>query len=233
MNLMEFQGSKTTLAKKALKEHFEVDLDLNKMDQKKTRSMLSRVTGLLKEARRSGSVAQTSPSYLKLVMMEQMLSNHYQDIRVQTSIVVENEEVEKSQVILAAQDLVDQIQKMIEQVSKMNAEELPAVVNGISNEIGTSESETYNQSTSQSLTTLLQSLSTAKSDLTSSLGQITGAESAEAPEAFDAGVEDGEMDADLGMGDETAMDVPEPEEISDLSVSDETDEIGSAGRELR
>jgi hypothetical protein len=35
------------------------------------------------------------------------------------------------------------------------------------------------------------------------------------------------------MGDETAMDVPEPEEISDLSVSDETDEIGSAGRELR
>jgi hypothetical protein len=230
---MEFQGSKTTLTKKALKEHFEVDLDLNKMNQKKTRSMLSRVTGLLKEARRSGSAAQTSPSYLKLVMMEQMLSNHYQDIRVQTSIVVENEEVEKSQVILAAQDLVDQIQKMIEQVSKMNAEELPAVVNGISNEIGTAESETYNQSTSQCLTTLLQSLSTAKSDLTSNLGQITGAESA-ASDAFDAGVEDGEMDAgmDDGMGDETAMDMPEPEETPDLS-SDETDEIGSAGRELR
>jgi hypothetical protein len=232
MNLMEFQKSKTALTKKALKEHFEVNLDLNKMNQKKTRSMLNRVTGLLKEARRSGSAAQTSPSYLKLVMMEQMLSNHYQDIRVQTSIVVENEEVEKSQVILAAQDLVDQIQKMIEQVSKMNAEELPAVVNGISNEIGTSESETYNQSTSQALTTLLQSLSSAKSDLTSNLGQITGAESAEAPDAFDAGLEDGEMDADLGMGDETAMDVPEPEETPDLS-SDETDEIGSAGRELR
>jgi len=229
MNLMEFQKSKTTLTKKALKEHFEVDLDLNKMNQKKTRLMLNRVTGLLKEARRSGSAAQTSPSYLKLVMMEQMLSNHYQDIRVKTSIVVENEEVEKSQVILAAQDLVDQIQKMIEQVSKMNAEELPAVVNGISNEIGTAESETYNQSTSQSLTTLLQSLSTAKSDLTSNLGQITGAESA-APDAFDSGVEDGEMDD--GMGDETAMDVPEPEETPDLS-SDETDEIGSAGRELR
>ena len=229
---MEFQKSKTALTKKALKEHFEVNLDLNKMNQKKTRSMLNRVTGLLKEARRSGSAAQTSPSYLKLVMMEQMLSNHYQDIRVQTSIVVENEEVEKSQVILAAQDLIDQIQKMIEQVSKMNAEELPAVVNGISNEIGTAESETYNQSTSQALTTLIQTLSTAKSDLTSSLGQITGAESTAAPDAFDAGLEDGEMDADLGMGDETDMDMPEPEETPDLS-SDETDEIGSAGRELR
>lgn len=226
---MEFQKSKTALTKKALKEHFEVNIDLNKMNQKKTCSMLNRVTGLLKEARRSDSDAQTSSSYLKLVMMEQMLSNHYQDIRVQTSIVVENEEVEKSQVILAAQDLVDQIQKMIEQVSKMNAEELPAVVNGISNEIGTTESESYNQSTSQSLTTLLQSLSSVKSDLTRNLGQITGVESAE---AFDAGLEDDEMDADLDMSDETAMDVPEPKETSDLS-SDETDEIGSAGRELR
>lgn len=231
MNLMEFQGNKTTLAKKALKEHFEVDLDLAKLDQKKTRSMLSRVSGLLKEARRSGSQAQTTPSYLKLVMMEQMLSNHYQDIRVQTSIVVENEEVEKSQVILAAQDLVDQIQKMIEQVSKMNAEELPAVVSGISNEIGTAESESYNQSTGQSLTTLLQSLTTAKADLTSSLGQITGAESVESPEAFDAGVEDGVEDADLDMGDE--MDMSGEEELPALPEPDETDEIGSAGRELR
>lgn len=229
---MEFQKSKTTLAKKALKEHFEVDLDLNKMNQKKTRTMLNRVTGLLKEARRGGSAAQTSPSYLKLVMMEQMLSNHYQDIRVQSSIVVENEEVEKSQVILAAQDLVDQIQKMIVQVSKMNAEELPAVVSGISNEIGTAESETYNQSTSQCLTTLLQSLSTAKSDLTSSLGQITGAESTESPEAFDSGIEDDEMDDDLDMGDDANLNMLEPEETPDLS-SDETDEIGSAGREFR
>ena len=128
------------------------------------------------------------------------------------------------------------IEKMVDHIIKLpDGIDIPDVcvsINGISNEIGTAESETYNQSTSQALTTLIQTLSTAKSDLTSSLGQITGAESTAAPDAFDAGLEDGEMDADLGMGDETDMDMPEPEETPDLS-SDETDEIGSAGRELR
>jgi hypothetical protein len=232
MNLMELQGSKTTMTKKALKEHFEVDLDLSKLDQNKTRAMINKVSGMLKEARKSGASVQATPSYLKLVMMEQMLSNHYQDIRVQASIVVENEEVEKSQVILAAQDLVDQIQKMIEQVSKMNAEELPAVVSGISNEIGTAESESYNQSTSQSLTTLLQSLSTVKSELTTSLGQITGVQSEEPTDAFDSGDEsDLDIDMDVDVDSETDMDVPE--EPTALPEPDETDEIGSAGRELR
>ena len=228
MNLVEFQKSKVTQAKKALKEHFEVDINMSKMNQKKTRSMLNRVSGLLKEARSSGTQAQTSSSYLKLVMMEQMLSNHYQDIKVNRSIVVENEEVEKSQVILAAQDLVDQIQKMIEQVSKMNAEELPAVVNGISNEIGTAESESYNQSTSEALTTLIQSLSTTKSSLSSSLGQITGIESMSNPEAFDADV----SDDDLNMDDEVDLnvDVTDTEEIPELP---ETDDMDASDRELR
>ena len=228
MNLVEFQKSKVTQAKKALKEHFEVDINMSKMNQKKTRTMLNRVSGLLKEARSSGTQAQTSSSYLKLVMMEQMLSNHYQDIKINRSIVVENEEVEKSQVILAAQDLVDQIQKMIEQVSKMNAEELPAVVNGISNEIGTAESESYNQSTSEALTTLIQSLSTTKSSLSSSLGQITGIESMSNPEAFDADV----SDDDLNMDDEVDLnvDVTDTEELPELP---EPDDMNSAGRELR
>lgn len=228
MNLVEFQKSKVTQAKKALKEHFEVDINMSKMNQKKTRTMLNRVSGLLKEARSSGTQAQTSSSYLKLVMMEQMLSNHYQDIKVNRSIVVENEEVEKSQVILAAQDLVDQIQKMIEQVSKMNAEELPAVVNGISNEIGTAESESYNQSTSEALTTLIQSLSTTKSSLSSSLGQITGIESMSNPEAFDADV----SDDDLNMDDEVDLnvDVTDTEELPELP---EPDDMDASGRELR
>lgn len=226
---MEFQKNKTSIVKKALKEHFEVDIDLSKLDQRKTQSMLNRVSGLLKEARETGTSAQTEPSYLKLVMMEQMLSNHYQDIKVETQIVVENEEVEKSQVILAAQDLVDQIQKMIEQVSKMNAEELPAVVSGISNEIGTTESESYNQSVGDALMTLQQALSAAKTGLTSSLGQITGEAAAETPDAFDAEASTEEpVDVDV----DTSVDVSEPDDMALPEPEDETD-IGTAGRELR
>lgn len=233
MNLTELAQPKKKQAQRALREHFEINIDLNSMNAQKTRSMLTKVRGLLKESARSVHGTNASPAHLKLVMMEQMLSQHYSDIRVQSRIVTENEEVEKSQVILAAQDLIDQLQKMVEQISKMNAEELPAVVSGISNEIGTSESESYNQSVSEALTTLLAAVTTAKGSLTSSLGVITG----------DSG---GDMGGDMGFGGEEEFsgeeELPGGGE-EEFSGEEETDalpelpepeeELGGAGRELR
>ena len=111
----------------------------------------------------------------------------------------------------------------------MNAEELPAVVSGISNEIGTTESESYNQSVGDALMTLQQALSAAKTGLTSSLGQITGETSAETPDAFDAETPAEEpVDVDV----DTSIDVSEPDDMALPEPEDETD-IGTAGRELR
>ena len=220
--------SKKTATKRALREHFEVELKYESLDIAKTSKMLSRVRGMLKESRtsRDFNQRQTSPAYLKLVMMEQALYSHYSDLMNDRHIVVENEEVEKSQVILAAQDMVDQIQKMVETVSKMNAEELPAVVDGISNEIGTSESESYNQAAAEALTTLLSALTTAKGSLSSALGQITGEGGGEG--FSDLGAEEpevgGEEPADLGG--EELPELPAPEE-------EEPEDLGGAGRGLR
>ena len=241
MKLTEMAQPKKVQARKALREHFEVDINFATLDAKKTKQMLNKIRGLLKETRsaRTFTRQQANPSYLKLVMMEQALAHHFSDVRIQSRIVTENEEVEKSQVILAAQDMVDQVQKMIEQVSKMNAEELPAVVDGVSNEIGTAESETYNQATAEALTTLLSALTTAKGALSSALGQVTGQGGGEAP-AFggDEGMPGGEAG---GLGDEMGgaaggeagmgepggelPELPEPEE--------EPEEFGNAGREMR
>jgi hypothetical protein len=235
MKLTELQRNKASMARKALKEHFEMNIDLRQFNQQKTRNMLSKVRGLLKEARQSSDlhVPQTNSSYLKLVMMEQMLSNHYQDIRVQSRVVVENEEVEKSQVILAAQDLVDQVQKMIEQVSKMNAEELASVTSGIAAEIGSAESQSYNEAVSAALITLQGALSAAKGTLTGSLGELTGQGGGiAAPEA------DGDLGGDEFGDEELAPEMPDLGGEEDFEMSDEIDveepeSAGPAGRELR
>jgi hypothetical protein len=236
MNLTELAQPKKKQAQRALREHFEINIDLNGMNAQKTRSMLTKVRGLLKESTRSVHGTNASPAHLKLVMMEQMLSQHYSDIRIQPRIVTENEEVEKSQVILAAQDLIDQLQKMVEQISKMNAEELPAVVSGISNEIGTSESEAYNQSVSEALTTLLAAVTTAKGSLTSSLGVITGEGGGDM--MGDEGFGDGAAEEDFsgeeplpGGGEEDFSGEEESDALPELPEPDE--ELGSAGRELR
>jgi hypothetical protein len=228
MNLLELQGNKKTLTQRALREHYETNVDLSKLGTKKTVALLSKVRGLLKESQQAGqSQIQNNRGYLKLVMMEQMLSAHYRDLKAASKLVLENEEVQKSQVILAAQDMIDTVQKMIEQISKMNAEELPAVVTGIQNEIGTSEAEQFQQSAGGALTQLQQSLTEAKTNLSSSLGVITGEGAAMPGEELG-----GEPESDLGsdLGDEEfdqedmEMDtLPEPEE----------EDLDGAGREMR
>ena len=80
--------------------------------------------GLISEMRTSNQVkfSEQNPTYLKLTFMEQALSHHYGALKSQprSRIIYENEEVEKSQVVLAAQDLVDSTQKMLEEVKVYN-----------------------------------------------------------------------------------------------------------------
>ena len=145
--------------------------------------------------------------------------------RPQPRIVIENEEVEKSQVVLAAQDLVDSIQKMLEEVGQMQVKELPALVSGIESEIGVNESQTYNDQVSQQLDQLSAALKEAFNGMKSALGTVTGDAGAQ---AFDAGAElgaeagmDAGLDAGMDAGEELGLDagmdageeeMPEPED---------------------
>lgn len=242
MKLNEMNNSRKVNAKKALKEHFEVNMNFNKMGLGDTKAMLKKVRGLITETR-SSKAAHTrhqSPAYMKLVMMEQALTDHYSDLRIQHQIMLENEEVQKSQVFLAAQDMIDSIQKMIVDISKMKVEELDAVVTGISNEIGTNESQQFQSSVLEALGSLEQALGQAKGSLTSALGQITGEGGGEEMDADAFGGEEGgeEELPDLGddMGGEEEL--PElgdeeggEEELPDLEEPEE--ELGGAGRERR
>jgi hypothetical protein len=108
--------------------------------------------------------------------MEQALADHFSYLQSlpKARIVVENEEVEKSQVVLAAQDMVDQIQKMVEEVSDMLVKELPALTSGVQSEIGVNESESFNQQVTEALTSVQAALTQSKGTMQSALNGITG-----------------------------------------------------------
>ena len=135
---------KKNVASRALKEGFSYTFNPNNLDKSTTRNMLTKVRGLLTESKKSPNFYrnQTNPTHMKLVFMEQALNSHirYLNSMPRPRIVVENEEVEKSQVILAAQDMVDSVQKMVEDVSDMLVKELPALVDSVQSEIGVQES---------------------------------------------------------------------------------------------
>jgi len=237
MKLTDFDKNPIENATRALKEHYDVPFNVRKMSYAQARDMLYKVRGLMSETKKSTGFyeSQQNSSYLKLVFMEQALSKHFAEISLRKPrIVVENEEVEKSQVVLAAQDLVDQVQKMVEEVSDMLVKELPALTDSVQSEIGVNESETFNQQVSEALTSLQAALTQSQATLKTALNGITGQGGAE---AFDAGgdmggdMAGGEMGADIGV-EEPLPGGGEEEMNVDLETPEE-EPLGGAGRPKR
>jgi len=219
------------VAAKALKENFSFGVDVSVLDGAKTRAMLKKVTTLIRESKKSPNFYETqnSPSYLKALFMEQALTQHLSTIRP-PRIVFENEEVEKSQVILAAQDMVDSVQKMYEEVSDMLVKELPALVDSIQSEIGVNESTTFNGQVSGSLSALNTALLETKNTLQTALNSITGQEGP----GFGADLAGAEDAMDVDADADAMAELPAPEEELPPAPEEEPDmQTGSVGRAKR
>ena len=207
-----------THAVKALKENFEVDLKINSLNKIQTQTMHNKVKGLIAEAKEARSFGAEYPSYMKLVFVEQALRDHYKVApeAPKSAIITENEEVNRSQVILAAQDMVDSVQKMLEEISDMMVKEMPALIDSVQTEIGVNEAQAFDQTAGQALAELNQCLVSVKGQLDQALAGITGGN---VVDAFDG-------DVDMGMGDgEVAVD--------GMDVSDPTLDIeGNMGTDV-
>jgi hypothetical protein len=122
--------------------------------------------------------------------------------------MLKESEVQQAQVVLAAQDMVDKMQGMLEDVSELQFKELPALVDSIKNQVGIDQATQFNTDVTGALTALMQTLSGTKQQLDAALGVVTGqtAPAAEIP-GMDAGVDAGAAadlgaDAAAGVGDE-------------------------------
>jgi hypothetical protein len=102
-------------------------------------------------------------------------------------------EVQQAQVVLAAQDMVDKMQGMLEDVSELQFKELPALVDSIKNQVGVDQASQFNADATAALTGLLQNIQGAKQQLDAALGVVTG----QAPSGAAAA---GAMGADIAAG---------------------------------
>ncbi len=135
----------------------------------------------------------------------------------------EGTEVDQAQVVLAAQDMVDQVQKMIENITDLKVKELPALVDGIKGEQGVDAAGQFQSAVDAALQGLIDALGGAKTELESAVGVITGEEMAVPGEEMGMGAELG-MDADVPAEPAPEMEPEMPEEEPD-------DELSNLGRE--
>ena len=251
MKLLELAAIQPTKqAAKVFESYFGGRVKIDTITPKQARSLLTRVRGLVKEHRRTPEFhsSEQNPSYLKLMMMEQVLSakvkedatvgmtqpsgstattpqtpstdtakaaraqmiQKIKDPQLQAAMkkslnggtlspaeqqmvsnaalasggamsesrrqrrLREASEIQQAQVVLASQDMVDQVQKMIEQVTSMQFKDLPALVDQIKNEVGADQAGQFNTDANSALGGLVQNLQGSKQQLEQALGVVTG-----------------------------------------------------------
>jgi len=98
---------------------------------------------------------------------------------------LQESEIQQAQVVLAAQDMVDRVQKMLEDVTSMQFKDLPALCDQVKNEVGVEQSVQFNTDANAALGGLVQNLQASKQQLEQALGVVTGQGGA-VPPAMDA-----------------------------------------------
>ena len=149
--------------------------------------------------------------------------------------ILKESEIQQAQGVLAAQDLVDKMQDMVEEVSELQFKDLPALVESIKNQVGVDQAMQFNTDATGALAGLLQNLQGAKQQLEAALGVVTGTGGPDMSAIANAGAAAGDMGAagaDMGAAGDLGLDAPPPGE-GDLEAAAEPPVGAALGRARR
>ena len=189
------------LAKK-IKEELPANTTMGMPDPNKTKQALNKISDpKLKSAMTKSAAGQTlSPDEQKMVQGAALSAAMTAETRRKTGRRLSESEVQQAQVILASQDMVDQVQRMIEQVTSIQFKDLPALVDQIRNEIGYDQATKFNADATAALGGMVQNLQQSKIQLETAMGTVTGqAPVVPGEPAPDVGAEMPAMDAGAEM----------------------------------
>ena len=162
MRLTEMSVKPTaTKINKVMESRFGFKLDYDNLTLRKAYLLANGLTESLEQIKRSHGVhiAEKNPKYMELLMVREGL--HRWMVENKTRFLAESE-MGKSQAILAAKDMVDSIQDMLEEVSKMQNEQMPALLDTIRDQIGMEQADQFKASVGSLLASMVDQLGTAR-----------------------------------------------------------------------
>lgn len=228
MILKEFtthNGTKFAKLTSALNErHIKIDWD--SMNGKKAVQVRARAMKTMNES------TETARRLSMSMVVESIDIWMADNIQPDLTEAVDDDSVEEAKVIIAAKDISDKIQGMIEDVAQMQVQDLLPIVDSMRAELGTEEATSFNNSADAALGALLEKLKGTKEEYDNAISAAQG-------EAQDV-----DMDMDMSdideidpdMDDETDMDM-DMDPAADLDLDDDfdldMDDDIDAGRELK
>jgi hypothetical protein len=174
---------------KVMESRFGFQVDYDNMTFKRAYSLAKGLTEGLDQVKRTHGAhrAEQNPKYMEMFMVRESL--HRWMVENKDHLLIESE-MAKSEAILAAKSMVDEMQDMLEKISKMQNEQMPALLDTIRDQISTEKADGFKNAVSPILQDLAQTLQ-------------QGRESADTAARVLAGEQESGMD--MGMGGAPAM----------------------------
>lgn len=231
MKLTDMTG-KPSLKKlnKVTESRFGFAIDYNAITLPKANAMRNKIMETVSAIRKSSAIhtAEKNPQYLEMLIVYEGLSRWIDAYKDQQSRrKLKEGELGQAEAILAAKDMVDTVQDMIEKVGKMQNEQLPALIDSIRDQIGSEQADGFKGSVGQVLTSLSSTLGQTREQLDGAARALTG-EGAAQPMDMAGGMGGDEMAGDpgmdAGMGGEEDIAMPS----FGPNGEEETDEFGAS-----
>jgi hypothetical protein len=174
MKLTEMRSAPTSKKlNKVMESRFGFAIDYDNLTLKKAYSLAKGLSESLDTIKRSHGAhkAEQNPKYMEMFMVRESL--HRWMVENETRFITESE-MAKSEAILAAKDMVDSIQDMLEKISKMQNEQLPALLDTIRDQIGTDKAEGFKSTVSPLLQDLASTLQQGRESADSAARALAG-----------------------------------------------------------
>ena len=220
MELKHLQVNSLNKLDSVLKEVFGTDFNFSAGNAKLTK--VKAVTETKIKALRESGVEVNNKQYQKLLLVLEGINT-----AMKQNTIMEND-LDSAEVLLAAKQMADDLQKMAENLASMQVEELMSITNAMKEEVGIAEADAFNVSAEAAISSALEAVKAANAQVADAVLVAQG----QAPET-DMGMDmEPAMEPELGM-DEPAMDMePAMDDFEGAdAASAETDEDGREMKE--
>ncbi len=155
-------------------------------------------------ARKIEAMVGPESKYADMGDYQEALYNAAKRMGLVESVQINEGEVENAELVLAAKDMVDRVQGMLEDIGKMINEDLPPLTDAIRDEMDSTVADSFNSSMSTALNSLLDNLGTARTGVDEASRVLVGDTPAEpmgAEEPGEVTAPDAEPEDDFGASD--------------------------------
>jgi len=161
MDLNNLKVNKITKLDSVLKEVFGVNFNFG-ADGVKLQKVKTFTESKIKSLRDSG-IAVNDKQYQKLLLVLEGIKEAMSNKPVMES------ELDQAEVLLAAKQMADDLQKMAENLASMQVEELMSITNAMKEEVGVAEAETFSQSAEMAIGQALEAVKKANDDVSNAV----------------------------------------------------------------